>query len=130
VLNSNKKLILHPVNHLNKKNEMKKVFTLVAVASMFTLVACGPSAEEKAAKEKAIQDSIAAVDAAKAAEEAAKAQAITDSTNAFNAAKEAEAKRIADSVEAAKTAKVKPVKTKTNKEKEKEEAKKATSGRG
>jgi hypothetical protein len=110
---------------------MKKVFTLVAVASMFTLVACGPSAEEKAAKEKATQDSIAAVDAAKAAEEAAKAQAITDSTNAFNAAKEAEAKRVADSVEAAKTAKGgKTVKPKTIKEKEKEEAKKATSGRG
>jgi hypothetical protein len=105
---------------------MKKVFTLVAVASMFTLVACGPSAEEKAAKEKAIQDSIAAVDAAKAAEEAAKAQAITDSTNAFNAAKEAEAKRIADSVEAAKA---KPAKnTKPVKPKEKEV--KAGQGRG
>jgi hypothetical protein len=95
--NSNKKLFLQPVNQLNKKNKMKKVFTLIAAASMFTFVACGPSAEEKAAKEKATQDSIAAVEAAKAAEEAAKAQAITDSTNAYNAAKEAEAKRVADS---------------------------------
>ncbi len=110
---------------------MKKVFTLVAVASMFTFVACGPSAEEKAAKEKAINDSIAAVDAAKAAEEAVKAQAITDSTNAFNAAKEAEAKRVSDSIEAAKNTKpAKVVKPKTNKQKEVEETKKSNSGRG
>lgn len=80
---------------------MKKVFTLVAVATMFTFVACGPSAEEKAAKEKATQDSIAAVEAAKAAEEAAKAQAMVDSSNAYAAAQEAEAKRVADSIEAA-----------------------------
>jgi hypothetical protein len=80
---------------------MKKLFTLVAVASMFTFVACGPSAEEKAAKEKATQDSIAAVEAANAAEEAAKAQAMVDSSNAYAAAQEAEAKRVADSIEAA-----------------------------
>jgi hypothetical protein len=80
---------------------MKKVFTLVAVASMFTFVACGPSAEEKAAKDKATQDSIAAVEAANAAEEAAKAQAMVDSSNAYAAAQEAEAKRVADSIEAA-----------------------------
>jgi hypothetical protein len=81
---------------------MKKLFTLVAVASISALVACGPSAEEKAAMEKAKQDSIAAVEAAKAAEEAAKAQAITDSTNEYNAAEEAKAKAAADSMEAAK----------------------------
>ena len=80
---------------------MKKVFTLVAVASMFAFVACGPSAEEKAAKEKATQDSIAAVEAANAAEEAAKAQAMVDSSNAYAAAQEAEAKRVQDSIEAA-----------------------------
>lgn len=80
---------------------MKKVLTLVAVATMFAFVACGPSAEEKAAKEKATQDSIAAVEAAKAAEEAAKAQAMVDSSNAYAAAQEAEAKRVADSIEAA-----------------------------
>lgn len=79
---------------------MKKVFTLVAVASMFTIVACGPSAEEKAAAEKAKQDSIAAVEAAKAAEEAAKAQAIADSTAAYAAAEEAKAKAAADSIAA------------------------------
>ena len=32
---------------------MKKVLTLVAVAGMFSFYACGPSAEEIAAKEKA-----------------------------------------------------------------------------
>lgn len=34
---------------------MKKVFTLVALASMFTFVACGPSAEEKAKLEEALK---------------------------------------------------------------------------
>ena len=80
---------------------MKKLFTLVAVASISALVACGPSAEEKAAMEKAKQDSIAAVEAANAAAQAAEAQRIQDSTTAANAAAEAEAKRIADSTEAA-----------------------------
>jgi len=80
---------------------MKKLFTLVAVAGMFTFVACGPSAEEKAAAEKAKQDSIAAVEAAVAAEEAAKAQAIADSTAAFSAAEAAKQQATADSIAAA-----------------------------
>ncbi len=80
---------------------MKKLFTLVAVASMFAFVACGPSAEEKAAMEKAKQDSIAAVEAANAAAQAAEAQRVQDSTTAYTAAAETEAKRIADSTEAA-----------------------------
>ena len=40
---------------------MKKLFTLVAVAGMFTFVACGPSAEEKTkmeAEAKAKMDSL------------------------------------------------------------------------
>jgi hypothetical protein len=45
---------------------MKKVLTLVAFAGMVTFVACGPSAEEKAAMEKKKQDSIAAVEKTKA----------------------------------------------------------------
>jgi uncharacterized protein (DUF2147 family) len=77
---------------------MKKLFTLVAVASFSALVACGPSAEEKAAMEKAKQDSIAAVEAAQASEEAAKAQAMADSTAAYSAAEEAKAKATADSI--------------------------------
>ncbi len=54
---------------------MKKLFTLVAVAT-FSLVACGPSAEEKAAAEKAKQDSIQAYNDAEAAKAAAEAQRI------------------------------------------------------
>jgi DNA-binding protein H-NS len=97
-----------PVNQLKKITQMKKLSLFVAIASMGALVACGPSAEEKAAMEKAKQDSIAAVEAAKAAEEAAKAQAIADSTAAYTAAQEAKAKATADSIEAAKTSKSKP----------------------
>jgi len=69
---------------------MKKLLTLVAVAGMFTFVACGPSAEEKAAVEKAKQDSIAAADAE------AKAAAEAEAAAAEKAAAEATAK--ADSI--------------------------------
>ena len=86
---------------------MKKLFTLVAVASMFTFVACGPSAEELAAKAKATADSVAAVESAIAAEEAAKMQAAADSTAAAAEAAAVEATRIADSVSAAGAKKVK-----------------------
>jgi hypothetical protein len=49
---------------------MKKVLSTLLVAGMFAFYACGPSAEEKAATEKATQDSIAAAEAsAKAAME-------------------------------------------------------------
>ena len=80
---------------------MKKLFTLVAVASMFTFVACGPSAAELEAKAKATADSIAAVESAKAAEEAAKMQAAADSTAAFAEAEAAKAQATADSITAA-----------------------------
>ena len=43
---------------------MKKVFSTLLVAGFIALVACGPSAEEKAAAEKAMQDSIAAAEQA------------------------------------------------------------------
>ncbi|TAH42962.1 MAG: hypothetical protein EYC69_03810 [Bacteroidetes bacterium] len=52
---------------------MKKVFSTLLVASMFAIVACGPSAEQKAAAEKATQDSIAA---AEQAQQAAAEQAV------------------------------------------------------
>lgn len=59
---------------------MKKVILSVfAIASMMAFVACGPSAEQKAAAEKAMQDSIAATEAASAEAEAAKMQAEQDS---------------------------------------------------
>jgi len=57
---------------------MKKVLSLVALAGMAMFVACGPSAEEIAAKEKAKADSIAAeqVKADSIAAEQAKADSI------------------------------------------------------
>jgi hypothetical protein len=58
---------------------MKKVLSLLVVAGMFAIVACGPSAEEKAATEKAKQDSIAKVQ---------KEQAIADSVAAVEKAKQ------------------------------------------
>jgi hypothetical protein len=60
---------------------MKKVLVIALLFGIGSLVACGPSAEEKAADEKRVQDSIAAADAAmKAAEEAAMAAAVADSS--------------------------------------------------
>ncbi|MBK9525962.1 MAG: hypothetical protein IPO39_14790 [Bacteroidetes bacterium] len=66
---------------------MKKVLSTLLVAGMFAVVACGPSAEEKAASEKAVQDSIATAEqAAKAAAEQASMQdsmnTVVDSTAA------------------------------------------------
>lgn len=114
---------------------MKKVLTLVAVAGMFSFVACGPSAEEIAAKEKAKQDSIAAVEAAQAAEEAAKLEAeakekaTQDSIAAAQAAQAAEEAKKAEE-EAAKAKKGSGKKTSTPTEKKAEEVKKVTGGRG
>ena len=69
---------------------MKKILSLVAVAVTITLVACGPSAAEKAAKEKAKQDSIAAYATA------VKVQATADSTAKYEA--DMKSKMAADSV--------------------------------
>ena len=52
---------------------MKKVLSIIAIAAMTTLVACGPSAEETAAAAQATADSTAAA-------AAAAAQATADST--------------------------------------------------
>jgi hypothetical protein len=66
---------------------MKNILGLALIAGMFAFTSCGPSAEEKAAAEKAIQDSIAAAEAQmKAVEEAARAQAEQDSLAAAAAA--------------------------------------------
>ena len=62
---------------------MKKVlFTLLAVG-MFSFYACGPSAEDKAAAEKATQDSIAAADAA--AQAASQSATMTDTSKMMSA---------------------------------------------
>ena len=66
---------------------MKKILGLALIAGMFAFTACGPSAEEKANAEKAMQDSIAAADAQRVAEEdAARAQATQDSLAAATVA--------------------------------------------
>ena len=66
---------------------MKNILSLALIAGMFAFTACGPSAEEKAAAEKQMQDSIAAAEAQmKAVEEAAREQAVQDSMAAAAAA--------------------------------------------
>jgi len=66
---------------------MKKILGLALVAGMFAFTSCGPSAEEKAAAEKAQQDSIAQAEAQmQAAEQAAAEQAMQDSIAAAAAA--------------------------------------------
>ncbi|MFN8164838.1 MAG: hypothetical protein U0X76_01360 [Bacteroidia bacterium] len=95
---------------------MKKVFASILAVAFTAIVACGPSAEEKAAKEKATQDSIAAAtqkavnDSIAAATQAA-AQAAQDSIN--KAMEAAKADSIAKAEEAAKS-KPKPAKKPTH----------------
>ena len=57
---------------------MKKILSLVLVAGFTALIACGPSAEEKAAAEKARQDSINVVMAQMAADSMNAAQALLE----------------------------------------------------
>jgi hypothetical protein len=66
---------------------MKKVLVLLLTAGIFGFVACGESAEQKAAKEKAMADSIASAQAdsisnaaSMAADSASMDSAATDST--------------------------------------------------
>jgi hypothetical protein len=72
-------ILLRPVKIKNLQKQMKKVLSILAVAAMFTFVACGPSAEEAA--KKAAEDSTRIADStAKAMEEqAAAAAAAADS---------------------------------------------------
>ena len=84
---------------------MKKVFTLVAFATMASFVACGPSAAEQEAAKKKVADSVAqVVEKAKADTVAAQAklaeQAKADST--------AKAAAKADSIAKAEESKKKP----------------------
>ena len=79
---------------------MKKVFVLAAFAGMLLMTACGPSAEEIAAREKFVADSIAQVTADSLAAAEAEQLRIQDSI----AADEAEQLRIQDSIDAAANA--------------------------
>jgi hypothetical protein len=77
---------------------MKNLLGLALIAGMFAFTSCGPSAEEKAAAEQQMQDSINAAEAQmKAVEEAAREQAIQDSIAAATNA-------MADTTAAAPTA--------------------------
>ena len=72
---------------------MKYTFTLLALAGCFLISSCGPSAEQIAAKKKAMDDSIAAVQASVAAADAAKQQAMQDSMAKAQAAAVEQAKQ-------------------------------------
>lgn len=107
---------------------MKKILSLLMISAFAVIVACGPSAEEKAAAEKARQDSI----------NSAMAKMTEDSLNAANAAMEQMRQDSmmmamrADSIAMASkkpAPKAKPA-PKTVQEKKAEEAKKVTGGRG
>ena len=89
---------------------MKKLLTLVIAGGMLAFYACGPSAEEIAAKEKAKQDSIHAADSVAAAQAAAIEKAKQDSIAVVEAAAKAAADsaRVADSLAAAKKGGTKP----------------------
>lgn len=84
-------------NQLFKPKKMKKLFSLLVVAGMVAIVACGPSAEEKAAAEKKKADSIRVADSIAVAE---KQKMIDDSIAAV-------AKAVEDSIAAATPAKKK-----------------------
>ncbi len=58
---------------------MKKVFSLLVIAGMVAFVACGPSAEELAAKKKKTEDSLAEIAKQDSIALAEKAQAEADS---------------------------------------------------
>ena len=58
---------------------MKKSLTILAVAIAMFTISCGPSAEDKAKRDKEVADSIANEEAMMMELEAQKAQAIQDS---------------------------------------------------
>ena len=77
---------------------MKKVLSIIAIAAVSaTFVACGPSAEEVAAQEKAKADSLEQVRIQDSTNAAMETQRINDSIAQAEAAK-----KIADSLEARK----------------------------
>lgn len=61
---------------------MKKTLFILSIAGMASLVACGPSADQKAAAEKAKTDSMAAAHRADSLAMAAKQQHMQDSAKA------------------------------------------------
>jgi len=107
---------------------MKKVLSLITASCFALLIACGPSAEEKAAAEKARQDSINQVmeqmkadSISRAMMEKAREDSMAMVMRADSIAKAEEAKKMAS--------KPKP-KPKTQEQQKKQEAKQVTKGRG
>ncbi len=74
---------------------MKKSLSILAFAGLLAIVACGPSAEDKAAMDKKKQDSIAKADSISAASAAAAATAEKMKQDSISSAME---KAKADSV--------------------------------
>jgi hypothetical protein len=90
---SKKKFYICGENKKLQSKKMKKLILMAGIIGMFSVVACGPSAEEIAKKEQAKADSIAAVEKAKLDSiAAAQEQMMADS---IASAKE---KAIADSI--------------------------------
>jgi hypothetical protein len=97
---------------------MKKIYSLVMISGMLALAACGPSAEEKAAMEKARQDSIERVqkatqDSIETANKAAMDKMKADSTATANMEKARQDSMQAAQKKGMKTAKVAKPTTKT-----------------
>lgn len=109
---------------------MKTLIPTLFTAIVFsvTFIACGPSAEEKAAAEQRMKDSIAAVEQARADSMLAAQQKAMEDSLALVKATEDSLKAVQDSLEAIKSAKPRP--KKSTPEKINEEMKKATKGRG
>ena len=105
---------------------MKKIVSLFIISGIVSFIACGPSAEEKAAAEKARQDSINYVMQQMTADSLAKVT--MEKAYADSMAMIMRADSIAKSMETKKSAnKAKP---KSKEAKKVEEAKKVTGGRG
>jgi hypothetical protein len=106
---------------------MKKTLALLIVAATFsaTIISCGPSAEEKAAAEKARQDSINAAMEKMTADSLAMVETARQDSMRMVAEK-----ATADSIAAAEANKKPAPRPKTKEEKKTEEAKKVTGGRG
>jgi protein involved in sex pheromone biosynthesis len=66
---------------------MKKTLSILALAASFFVISCGPSAEEKAKRDKEIADSIENKEAMQMELEAQKAMAISDSLAKLEKAK-------------------------------------------
>ena len=99
------------------------------IGGFATLIACGPSAEEKAATEKARQDSINVVMEKMAADSMAAVQAAMEQARQDSMAVVMKADSMAKAAAGAKKPAPKP-KPKTVEQKKVEEAKKVTGGRG